>query len=516
MPPRDCTEAPNGAQPVMGAWPGSEAPILKRLFQVAAKRGDTIAIAVDAVGHDLSYERLVRDVRHTASRLSTMVERGETIRLSFAPADWSAFAVAYWASLLAGMVVLILPPDLPEPAIRRRLAMLPSQPTLTLRSGLGGVKDCTELTIHDLLDQRASEPHLPPPPPYDGTAMAEIAFTSGTEGDPKPVVLTHAALFPAALGPAIGRQLTLINCFPPASFAGTHGGMITHLLRGATMVSLSRFDPRLLADTVKRRQAQAVMLTPSMARASFRAYEARPGDFRTLRTMWLSGEALPATTVERLRRYLPGVLIRNVYGVTEAGHTFLTATRADRIAEPSAIGTLVRLSSEAGTAPVAGDPGRVMVRRRDAARDATDTVGDGSDWIDTGDTGYVDAGGALHLLGRHRDVIVVDGRKVGASEVEGELREHPNVIDAAVVSAPDPVTGERVLAAVVTNSTVTDVALRRFLEARLPRTAVPVAFRRVPSLPITASGKVDREQVRALLAARMASTEHGLRQAGRP
>jgi O-succinylbenzoic acid--CoA ligase len=120
---------------------------------------------------------------------------------------------------------------------------------------------------------------------------------------------------------------------------------------------------------------------------------------------------------------------------------------------------------------------------------------DGDGWFTTGDLGTWD-GARLTVLGRADDVVVTGGEKVAPTAVEARLREHPAVVDVAVVGVPDPEWGQRVVAVVVLRAPLSLAGAREHVAGPLPRAAAPRELRVVGALPLLPSGKVDRVGLR--------------------
>src|SRR5262245_58108588 len=119
-------------------------------------------------------------------------------------------------------------------------------------------------------------------------------------------------------------------------------------------------------------------------------------------------------------------------------------------------------------------------------------------WYASGDGGFVDDDGYLHLTDRIKDMIVSGGENVYPAEVEEALRLHAAVLDAAVVAVPDERWGEMVAAAVELRpeASVTAAELQRFARERIAAFKCPKTIRIIERLPRTASGKVQRAEVR--------------------
>jgi crotonobetaine/carnitine-CoA ligase len=165
----------------------------------------------------------------------------------------------------------------------------------------------------------------------------------------------------------------------------------------------------------------------------------------------------------------------------------------------------IRIVDEAGNVVDDDQTGEILARGPGMMRgylnrpDATnEAIGDG--WLRTGDLGRRDANGLLYFAGRRKDIIRRAGENVAAFEVEDVLREHPSVVDAAVVAVPDDTTDEEIMAFVVPaeGAHVDPEELASFCAERLADFKVPryVAFRN--DLPRTATMRVRKEDLRGI------------------
>jgi O-succinylbenzoic acid--CoA ligase len=297
------------------------------------------------------------------------------------------------------------------------------------------------------------------------TGDALVVATSGTTGDPRGVVLTHAAVEAHARGvhevlavdPATDRWLA---CLPLAHVGGL--GVVTRaLVTGTPLDVLPGFDlaaVRAAADG----GATLVSLVPTALD--------RVGASR-FRWVVLGGSADP---VER-----PANVVRT-YGLTETG--------GGVVYQPGGPlpGTEVRV--------VGGEielRGPMLLRAYRSGDDPKSADG----WLATGDLGELDAGGRLRVFGRRGDLIVTGGENVWPEAVESVLRTHPAVAEVAVAGRPDPEWGARIVAYVVPAEAVDPPHLddlRGHVKETLPAFAAPRELVLVPSLPRTALGKVRR------------------------
>jgi acyl-CoA synthetase (AMP-forming)/AMP-acid ligase II len=191
-----------------------------------------------------------------------------------------------------------------------------------------------------------------------------------------------------------------------------------------------------------------------------------------------------------------------MYGSTEAGHT-TSLSDWDREAHPGSVGRAappsVVLVDASGEILVKGPT--LMDGYLDLPEQTADALSDG--WYHTGDLGRIDDDGFVYITGRRRDVIRTGGETVAPAEVEAALKDHPSLMEVAVVGMPDDAYGEIVCAVVVLVSadgapSVDD--LRAHVADRLPRHAHPRRVAVVEALPHTdATGQVQRALVRELL-----------------
>ncbi|HVB93749.1 MAG TPA: fatty acid--CoA ligase family protein [Acidimicrobiales bacterium] len=361
-----------------------------------------------------------------------------------------AFVDALQQAWARGDAVLPVDQRLPRPAVDRLLDAL--RPTT-------------------VVDRDGSHPRTDGLPVADGDAL--VVATSGTAGEPKGVVLTHAAVEASALAssrrlavdPAVDRWLA---CLPLAHIGGL--SVLTRAIAtGTPYTLLERFD----ADAVAR-EARA-----GATRVSLVATALRRADTRGYRTVLLGGAAPP--------QELPDNVV-TTYGMTETG----SGVVYDGV-------PLDGVELRIGDGALAAD-GEVLVRGpmlMRAYRDGTDPRLPGG-WLPTGDAGSLDEHGTLSVFGRTAEVIVTGAEKVWPSAVETVLARHPGVAEVAVWKRPDPEWGERVVAWVVPADVSEPPALeslRATVAEQIAPWAAPKELVLVAILPRTSSGKVQRSRL---------------------
>jgi len=320
------------------------------------------------------------------------------------------------------------------------------------------------------------EPRSGGEPVEDGDAV--VIATSGTTGEPKGAVHTHAGVEFAAYSTTLGSRVDpgsrWLACLP-LSHVGGFSVVTRALLTGTDLEVHPRFDATAV-EAAREAGATHVSLVPTaLSRID-------PSGWRTI---LLGGSAIPA---ER-----PANTIAT-YGMTE--------TFGGVVYEGQALGgTFVRITDADGRELRPGEVGTIELRSPAllrAYRDGADPVGaDG--WYRTGDVGFVDpVEHRLQVQGRADDLIITGGEKVWPVQVEQVLEGAPGVREVAVAGVEDPEWGQRVVAFVVPQDPAEPPSLDRLrdvVKAALPVAAAPKELRLVDSLPRTGLGKIRRSSL---------------------
>jgi malonyl-CoA/methylmalonyl-CoA synthetase len=481
-------------------------------------RGPAVAI-VDMEG-DHTYAELDRSAQAVARRLlnGTGLPDLEDRRVAFriAPGlDYVATLLGIWR---AGGVAVPLCLTHPEPELAHVLD--DSLPSLVL-SDEGGA---------DVLRRLAGARGLPlipcpgpghhdggPVPAVDPSRPALILYTSGTTGKPKGVVTSHAAIAASVdmLVDAWGWTETdrIVHVLPLHHTHGIVNAMLCALRVGAIVDFLPAFD----AATVWRRFVDGL---PSVFMAVPTVYSRLIADFDAaaaverrdraegasrLRLMVSGSAALPVPVFERWEE-ITGHRLLERYGMTEIGMALSNLLEGDR--RPGSVGiplpgVEVRIVEEDDAVVAHGTPGELHVRSPamfteywNRPEETKAAFCDG--WFRTGDVAIVEDG-AFRILGRQSvDIIKTGGYKVSALEIEDVLRNHPDVLECAVVGVADDTWGEAACAAVVCMRDMKRNELRDWARDYLAPYKLPSRVIRVEELPRNAMGKVTKPEVRAL------------------
>jgi long-chain acyl-CoA synthetase len=345
----------------------------------------------------------------------------------------------------------------------------------------------------------------------DEDAPVALLATSGTTGVAKVAAVTSRGLVHTALAYAelldLGpddRSLVVL----PLHYIGPLSAQTTAMACvGGCAVLPARTGA---AGTVATMDAEAI--THLDAVPAWLGQLLRDPDPRLLpawRTLIYGGAPMPPGTAAGLAARFPGLALFDVWGLSET-HGAATARRWSAEPVPSGAvgrpvaGVEVRAVDAAGAAVPAGATGELVVRGAsvfpgyvdDAATTAA-VLRDG--WLATGDVGTVDVDGAVRVLDRRKDVILRGGANVFSVEVEAVLASAPGIAEAAVYGVADRLGGEAVAAAVVLRpGAVLDVAaLRRRVAGRIGVHAAPRRITALDVLPRNATGKIDKQRLRA-------------------
>ncbi|ODT60700.1 MULTISPECIES: AMP-binding protein [Paracoccus] len=336
--------------------------------------------------------------------------------------------------------------------------------------------------------------------------VALLGMTSGSTGEPKATMHFHRDLLIIADGYA--REVlgvTPDDVFvgsPPLAFTFGLGGLAVFPLRfGASAVLLENASPPNLIEIIERHRATVCVTAPTAYRVMLRAMD-QGADLSSLRVAISAGETLPAPIWQDWHDRTGKPMLDGI-GATEMLHIFLTNRLDD--SHPGCTGRPVtgyraRIVDDAGHEVPRGEMGRLAVigptgcRYLNDARQA-EYVQDG--WNLTGDTFWQDEDGRFHFAARCDDIIVSSGYNIAGPDVEAALLAHADVLECAVIGAPDPERGQIVEAHVVLAPGVApDTATAERLQRHVKDAIAPFKYpRRVvfcEALPKTQTGKIQR------------------------
>ncbi|MHB1010718.1 MAG: class I adenylate-forming enzyme family protein [Propionibacteriaceae bacterium] len=463
--------------------------------------------------------------RHTYAELRAAAGRivAELGRLDLAPgsrigllASNSLFWVAgYLAAMKSGVVVPFSDQntvaDLASQAewVGCRAIIMDRRSQRRLAAAFPGLPVVTDSTL--------GEPGVGawPDLPTDPQADAALMFTSGTTSRPKAVRVTHANL--RANTESIVAYLDLkptdrMAVILPFHYCFGASLLHTHLAVGGSVALCNTFTfPETAVELIARESCTGFAGVPSSFQLLLRAssYATRP--LPSLRLVQQAGGRLAPALIQELAAAQPGSDLFVMYGQTEATARLsflppdMLKTKLGSIGRGMP-GVQLQVLDEAGRPVAVGMQGEIVARGDNISPgyyrdpDATAQKFPGGALL-TGDVATMDSDGYIFIVGRNGEFIKSWGHRVSPQQVEEAVLSHPAVADAAVIGLPDSAAGEAITLAVVpAASAYPDSAeLLLFLRDRLPKHMLPRSIHVLQELPLNASGKVARHELRRLL-----------------
>ncbi len=341
----------------------------------------------------------------------------------------------------------------------------------------------------------------------DDTAI--IAYTGGTTGRPKGVRHTYGRmawnLFSHINCLDIRAEEVMLLTTPLPHSSGYH--MVAGFLQGAHIVIEPKFDPDRFFELCRQLGVTWTMMVPTMLYRLLDHPAAGSVDHSALATIVYGAAPINRARLEEgLQKF--GRIFLQIYGQTECPNLITTLSKDDHTNPDllTSCGQAVPLV-ELRLRPDESGAGEVEVHSpyllKEYYKDpvVTNEALRGG-WLKTGDLARLE-NGYLFLVDRAKDMIITGGMNVYSTEVEGVLREHHGVREAAVVGIPDPDWGEAVTAVVIANDGSIPEEIRKFAKARLSAYKVPKSVHIITEMPLTQYGKIDKRRLRAMMVEEM-------------
>ena len=332
-----------------------------------------------------------------------------------------------------------------------------------------------------------------------GDDIADIMYTSGTTGRPKGVMMNHhqtLRMFSEWCDLADlreGDRYLIVNPF--FHMFGYKAGVVASLIRGATVLPVAVLDVDQVLELVETEKITMLPGPPTLYQSLLAAPNTR--DLSSLRAAVTGSADIPVELIRRVAKELPFQTIMTGYGLSEGGTA--TASRPGDSFEQ--IATTVGTPCDGIELRIADDS-EVLIRGYNvmqgylddplATAEAIDTDG----WLHTGDLGTLDNEGRLSIVGRKKDMFIVGGFNAYPAEIEGFLLEHPAVDQVAVIGVPDERMGQVGKAFVVTKHPVAAEDLLSWSRERMAGFKAPRTVEFLDALPLNATGKVMKDQLR--------------------
>jgi fatty-acyl-CoA synthase len=502
----------------LGSWPGRRARIMPR--STALIYGDRC----------WTYAEFAERTARVAAALRELgVAQGD--RVAYVGVNHPAFLECLCASGLLGAVFVPLNPRLAAAEIAYMLddsgaevvvhgaemsavvaEALPETSQVRHVVAVEGEPVHAALTYQGLLDGEADGP-VGAGVSLDDPAM--IIYTSGTTGRPKGAVITHGNVTFNMMNQlahvdvlSSDRALAVAPLFHTA---GLNQVTMPTLFKGGSVVITPRFDPGELLETVQRQQITAFPAVPTMLQMIVDHPAWDGADVSSLRHVIYGGSPV----IERVARaWLErGVPLLQGYGMTESSPGVTLAVADGAAQRPVSTGvphffTDLAVDVDGVPTPAAGHTGEALVRGPNVfteywnrPEETKHSFVDGV-WFRTGDAVRVEDDGWTHVVDRIKDMIISGGENVYPAEVEAVLITNPAVAACALVGVPDERWGEVgfVFVALRQGATLGEDDVTAYLRDRLARYKVPKYVRFVDSIPVNATGKIRRVELRKLAA----------------
>jgi acyl-CoA synthetase (AMP-forming)/AMP-acid ligase II len=347
-----------------------------------------------------------------------------------------------------------------------------------------------------------------------GDALAAVLYTGGTTGFPKGAMLSHTNLLTSTLGtlanlPAVQPRGRILLALPMFHAAGLCIWMLQQTV-GGTSVILPKFEPEAVLETIERHRVTFTALVPTMLQQVVDHPARADRDLSSLETLLYAASPMNDALLGRAMQAFPHTGFVQLYGMTELGPiaTLLTPEEHQASTHVRSVGQAaphaeVRVVDEDDGEVPRGTVGEIVCRGAnvmlgywDRPQESAEALRGG--WMHTGDAGFMDDDGYVHLVDRVKDMIITGGENVYSTEVENAVSSHPAVATCAVIGAPDDQWGEQVHAVVVRapGHSVGADEIVAHAKALIAGYKVPRSVEFVDALPLSPAGKVLKRELR--------------------
>ncbi|ELD0446120.1 MULTISPECIES: medium-chain fatty-acid--CoA ligase [Enterobacteriaceae] len=510
-----------------GLW--GDASLADYWQQTARAMPDKIAV-VDNHGASYTYSAL----DHAASCLANWmlakgIESGD--RIAFQLPGWCEFTVIYLACLKIGAVSVPLLPSWREaelvwvlnkcqakmffaPTLFKQTRpvdlILPLQNQLPQLQQIVGVDKLAPATSSLSLSQIiADNTPLTTAITTHGDELAAVLFTSGTEGLPKGVMLTHNNILASERAYCARLNLTWQDVFmmpaPLGHATGFLHGVTAPFLIGARSVLLDIFTPDACLALLEQQRCTCMLGATPFVYDLLNLLEKQPADLSALRFFLCGGTTIPKKVARECQQR--GIKLLSVYGSTESSpHAVVNLddplSRFMHTDGYAATGVEIKVVDDARKTLPPGCEGEEASRGPNVFMgyfdepELTARALDEEGWYYSGDLCRMDEAGYIKITGRKKDIIVRGGENISSREVEDILLQHTKIHDACVVAMPDERLGERSCAYVVLKAPHHSLSLEEvvafFSRKRVAKYKYPEHIVVIEKLPRTASGKIQK------------------------
>jgi acyl-CoA synthetase (AMP-forming)/AMP-acid ligase II len=367
-------------------------------------------------------------------------------------------------------------------------------------------------SLEDVISQASSQP--------TGVELNDedecgLYFTSGTTGEPKPILLTHKNMECAAITENRHHYQSHEDNFiliPPLYHTGAKMHWFGSLIVGGRATILTEKSPQYVFEAVHQERGTVVWLLVPWAQDILGALdrgELRKEDYdlSCWRLMHMGAQPIPPSLIRHWKEHFPNMGYNTSYGLSEAtgpGCINLGIENQHKLEATGKAGFNweVRIVNEKSEDVACGEVGELIVKGNGVMKGyyknpqkTAETIRDG--WLYTGDMARMDSEGFIYIVDRKKDVIITGGENIFPVEVENVIRNHPQVYDVGVIGFPDERLGEIACAVIAPKkgAKLTEDEINAFCEQKLPRYKRPrrIIFDQVPRNP---TGKIEKPKMR--------------------
>jgi acyl-CoA synthetase (AMP-forming)/AMP-acid ligase II len=497
-----------------------EGPLTQVLLEAAAKRPDKAAFIDGSTGRVLTFGDWATAVKRGAHGLAARgFKKGDVFAIY--SHNCPEYAVAFHAVALAGGIVTTINPTYTVEELQSQLLDCRARFLLTVPAFLAKAQEAGERAgieeifllgqapgvtpFSALLEKDGLVPDVKIDPRED---LVALPYSSGTTGLPKGVMLTHynlvANMYQArAAFASLSESDVIAGVLPFFHIYGLVVIMNEGMLIGATVVTMPRFELEPFLEVLQKYAVTIAYVVPPIALALAKHPAVDKYDLSKLRIVFSGaaplGEAVTHACRERLK-----CIVSQGYGMTETSPATHTSPPEPERIKPGTVGPpipnteckIVDLLTGRELGP--GDLGEVCMRGPQIMKgylnrpEATAAMIDEDGWLHSGDIGFAEPDGTLHVVDRVKELIKYKGMQVAPAEIEAVLLSHPAVADAAVVPSPDEEAGEVPKAFLVLKGEATTEEIQAWVAERV---APHKRLRRVEiigQIPKSLSGKILR------------------------
>jgi acyl-CoA synthetase (AMP-forming)/AMP-acid ligase II len=342
-----------------------------------------------------------------------------------------------------------------------------------------------------------------------------LYFTSGTTGQPKPILLSHKNMKFAAIVESqhhFQKHDDNFILLPPLYHTGAKMHWFGSLITGSRATLLKEISPRYIFEAVDRERGTIVWLLVPWVMDILEALdrgELNKEDYvlRSWRLMHIGAQPVPSSLIKRWKKYFPNIQYDTNYGLSESTGPGCIHLGIENEHKVGAIGKAgynwqVRIVDDKGKDVAKGKVGEIIVKGDGVMKEyyrnpekTSEAIKDG--WLYTGDMAKMENDGFIYFIDRKKDVVITGGENIFPIEIEGILLNHPKIYDAAVIGIPDDRLGEIAIAVVDPKPDInlTKEEVMTYCQDNIPKYKRPrhIVFDKVPRNP---TGKIEKPKLR--------------------